>query len=156
MDLFEWVLKTLKKRGYVEKKLAADTEFAPSKQRKVVNVLGKEMSSEEEACMNMRVRKTPEELALMRRAYNYFNQMHAFSRDRLLRHGTDLTDYDIANAATKYGTDLVLADIKRDGAPHTAVGIEIEVGCRTGRSTAYPHPNQFSAQQGRAGSGIAD
>ena len=154
--MFEWVLKALKKRGYVEKKLAADTEFAPSKQRKVVNVLGKEMSSEEEACMNMRVRKTPEELALMRRAYNYFNQMHAFSRDRLLRHGTDLTDYDIASVATKYGTDLVLAHIKRDGAPHTAVGIEIEVGCRTRRSTAYPDPNQFSAQQGRAGSGIAD
>lgn len=143
VDLFEWLLKALKKRGYADKKLAADTEFAPSKQRKVVNVLGKEMASEEEACMNMRVRKTPEELALMRRAYNYFNQMHAFARDTLLQHGTDLTDYDIASAATKYGTDLVLADIKRDGGPHTAVGIEIEVGCRTGRSTAYPHPNQF-------------
>src|SRR5262249_18420901 len=92
---------------------------------------------------NMRVRKTPEELALMRRAYNYFNQMHAFARDTLLQHGTDLIDYDIASAATKYGTDLVLADIKRDGGPHIAVGIEIEVGCCTGRSMAYPHLNQF-------------
>src|SRR2546430_17643290 len=69
--------------------------------------------------------------------------MHAFARDMLLEHGTDLTDYDIASAATKYGADLVMADIKRDGAPHTAVGIEIEVACRVGRSTAYPHPNQF-------------
>src|SRR6266849_2829388 len=143
VDLFEWMLKALKKRGCAGQKLAADAEFPPSVQKKVVNVLGKEMISAEETCMGMRMRKTPEELALMRRAYNYFNQMHAFARDMLLQHGTDLTDYDIASAATKYGTDLVMADIKRDGAPHTAVGIEIDIGCRVGRSTAYPHPNQF-------------
>lgn len=143
VDLFEWMLKALKKRGCAGQKLAVDTEFPPSAQKKVVNVLGKEMTSAEETCMGMRMRKTPEELALMRRSYSYFNQLHAFARDMLLQHGTDLTDYDIASAATKYGTDLIMADIKRDGAPHTAVGIEIELGCRTGRSTAYPHPNQF-------------
>jgi Xaa-Pro aminopeptidase len=143
VDLAEWVFKALKKRGYAEKNLAADVEFTPSMQRKVVSVLGREMGSAEDACMNMRVHKTAEELALSRRAYNYFNQMHAFARDMLLQHGTDLTDYDIASAATKHGTDLVMADIKRDGAPHTAVGIEIDIGCRVGRSTAYPHPNQF-------------
>ena len=147
VDLSEWMLKALKKRGQAGKTLAADTEFRPSMQKKVVNVLGKEMASFEEPCMNMRVHKTPEELALMRRAYNYFNQMHAYARDLLLEHGTDLTDFDIASAATKYGTDLVMADIKRDGAPHTAVGITIEVGCRTGRSTASPHPNQFQHQK---------
>src|SRR5256884_290132 len=106
VDLFEWMLKALKKRGYADQKLAADVEFTPSAQRKVLNVLGKEMSSAEETCMKMRMKKTPEELALTRRAYNYFNQMHAFARDMLLEHGTDLTDYDIASAATKYGTDL--------------------------------------------------
>src|SRR6267143_71741 len=115
VDLFDWMLKSLKKRGYADKKLAADAELSPSAQKKVVNVLGKEMASQEEVCMNMRVRKTPEELALTRRAYNYFNQMHAFARDMLLQHGTVLTTIDI----------------------------DIEVGCRTGRSTAYPHPNQF-------------
>ncbi len=143
VDLNEWVFKALKKRGFAEKNLVADTELTPSVQRKVVAVLGREMGSAGDACMNMRVHKTPEEQALTRRAYNYFNQMHAFARDMLLQHGTDLTDYDIAAAATKYGTDLVMADIKRDGAPHTAVGIEIDIGCRVGRSTAYPHPNQF-------------
>ena len=136
VDLSEWVFKALKKRGYAEKYLVADTEFTPSTQRKAVAVLGREIGSAEDACMNMRVHKTPEEQALTRRAYNYFNQMHAYARDMLLQHGTDLTDYDIAAAATKYGVDLVMADIKRDGAPHTAVGIEIEVGCRVGRSTA--------------------
>ena len=143
VDLFEWVLKGLKKRGYADKKLVADVELKPSSQRKVVSVLGREMGSAEDSCMNFRIHKTSEEIALTRRAYNYFNQMHAFARDLLLQHGTDLTDFDIASAATKYGTDLVMADIRRDGAPHTAVGIEIEVGCRVGRSTAYPHPNQF-------------
>src|ERR1700687_3287303 len=143
VDLNEWVFKALKKRGFADKNLVADTELTPSVQRTVVSVLGREMGSAGDACMNMRVHKTPEEQALTRRAYNYFNQMHAFARDMLLQHGTDLTDYDIGSAATKYGTDLIMADIKRDGAPHTAVGIEIEVGCRVGRSTAYPHPNQF-------------
>ena len=143
VDLFEWVLKGLKKRGYGDKKLVADIELKPSAQRKVVDVLGREMGSAEDYCMAMRVHKTPEELVLTRRAYNYFNQMHAHARDLLLQHGTDWTDYDIASAATKYGTDLVMADIKRDGAPHTAVGIEIEIGCRVGKGTAYPHPNQF-------------
>jgi Xaa-Pro aminopeptidase len=143
VDLAEWTFKALKKRGYGEKKLVADVELTPSVQRKVVAILGREMGSAEDECMNMRVHKTSEEQALTRRAYNYFNQMHAFARDMLLQHGTDVTDFDIASAATKYGVDLVMADIKRDGAPHTAVGIEIEVGCRVGRSTAYPHPNQF-------------
>ena len=143
VDLTDWMLKALKKRGYADKKLAADTELVPSMQRKVVSVLGKEMGNVGEMCMDFRMRKTAEELALTRRAYNYFNQMHAYARDMLLEHGTSLTDYDIGAATTKYGTDLVLADIKRDGMPHTAVGISIGVACRVGPSTASPHPNQF-------------
>jgi Xaa-Pro aminopeptidase len=143
VDLQNWMLRALKKRGYADKKLAADAELHPGMQKKVVNVLGKEMASAEDACLGMRMRKTPEEIALTRRAYNYFNQMHAFARDMLLQHGTDLTDYDIGSATTKYGTDLVMADIKHDGAPHTAVGMTISVACRCGRSTASPHPNQF-------------
>src|SRR5215470_2805686 len=143
VDLNEFVFKGLKKRGFANKNLVADIEFAPSMQRKAVAALGKEIGDAGDICMNMRVHKTAEEQALTRRAYNYFNQMHAYARDMLLQHGTDQTDYDIGAASTKYGADLVMADIKRDGAPHTAVGIEIEVGCRAGRSTAYPHPNQF-------------
>jgi methionine aminopeptidase len=36
-----------------------------------------------------------------------------------------------------------MKDIERDGHPHTAVGISIGIGCRTGVGNAYPHPNQF-------------
>jgi len=143
VDLTDWMLKALKKRGYADKKLAADTELVPSMQRKVVNVLGKEMANGGDYCMDMRTRKTPEELTLMRRSYNYFNQMHAYARDFLLEHGTSVTDYDIGSAATKCGVDLIMADIKRDGGPHTAVGITVNVACRVGPSTASPHPNQF-------------
>jgi len=143
VDLTEWMLKGLKRRGFAGKSLAADAELVPSMQKKVVNILGKEMAAAGDTCMYFRMRKTPEELALMRRAYNYFNQMHAHARDMLLEHGTDLTDYDIGSAATKFGTDLILRDIKHDGAPHTAVGITIQVACRVGQSTASPHPNQF-------------
>ena len=143
VDLFEWALKGLKRREYAGKKLAADVELRPSAQSKVAATLGGEMVSAAEHCTNMRRVKTPEEQALWRRAYNYFNQAHAYARDLLLQHGTDLTDYDISTAATKFGTDLIMADIKRDGRPHTAVGIRFSVNCRVGRGTAYPHPNQF-------------
>jgi Xaa-Pro aminopeptidase len=154
VDLFEWVLQGLRKRGFAGKKLAADRELTPSAQRKVVRVLGKEMGSAEEHCMGMRMRKTPEELALWRRAYTYFNQAHAFARDLLLERGTDLTDFEIGSAATKYATDLVLADIQRDGGPHTAVGISVNINCRTGRATSYPHPNQFHHNKVRKGDAL--
>jgi Xaa-Pro dipeptidase len=59
VDLNEWVFKALKKRGFAEKNLVADTELTPSVQRKAVAVLGREMGSAGDACMNMRVHKTP-------------------------------------------------------------------------------------------------
>jgi Xaa-Pro dipeptidase len=154
VDLFEWVLQGLRKRGFNGKKLAADHELTPSRQRQVVKVLGKEMASADDHCIAMRMRKTPEELALCRRAYNYFNQIHAFARELLLERGTDLTDFELGIAATRYGIDLVMADIKRDEAPHTAVGISLEVSCRTGKGTGYPHPNQFHHNPVRRGDAL--
>ncbi|MEX2315846.1 MAG: M24 family metallopeptidase [Pirellulales bacterium] len=143
VDLFEWVMKGLKKRGFAGKKLAVDKELVPSEQAKVVNVLRQPMGNFGPPCLDMRIRKTPEELALIRRTYTYFNRIHAFARDLLLEKGTDLNDFDISSAANKYGTDLILGDLKKDGGPHTAVGVTVNVACRTGRATAYPHPNQF-------------
>jgi Xaa-Pro dipeptidase len=143
LDLWRWALEGLKRRGFAAKKLAADKELVPSAQQTVVQVLGKPMNSVADDCMHLRQRKTPEELALTRRAYGYFDRIHAFARDLLMTRGTDLTDFEIANAAQKFGTDLIMADIKRDGAPHSAVGIEVDISCRVGQATGYPHPNQF-------------
>ncbi len=142
-DLWRWALTGLKKRGFAGKTLAADKELVPSAQATVVDVLGKPMAAAASDCMFLRERKTPEELALTRRAYAYFDRIHAFARDLLLTHGTDLTDFDVASAATKFGTDLIMADIKHDGRPHTAVGIQVDIECRVGQATGYPHPNQF-------------
>ena len=46
-------------------------------------------------------------------------------------------------AANEWGMDMIMKDIKRDGRPHTAVGINVGISVRTGVGTAYPHPNQL-------------
>ena len=97
----------------------------------------------DEICIGMRRVKTPEEIALIQRSYEYFSQVHAWTRDYILERGTDATDFEVATAAREYGVDLIMKDIKRDGHPHTAVGINVSIGCRTGPGTGYPHPNQF-------------
>jgi Xaa-Pro aminopeptidase len=145
VDLFEWMLKGLKKRGYEGKRIAVDRELSRRQADTAGKVFLKETKFESiaEHCEKMRMVKTPEELALWRRAYRVFDQTHAFARDLLLEKGTDLTDYELGIATEEFGTNLLLKGIKRDGAPHTAVGIQLGVGVRAGKGTAYPHPNQF-------------
>jgi hypothetical protein len=65
------------------------------------------------------------------------------SRPRTSADGTDLTDYEIGAATTKFGVDMIMADIKHDGTPNTTVGITVDVTCRAGKITGYPRPNQF-------------
>jgi len=145
VDLQEWVLRNLKKRGYDGKRIAVDREPSSRLLQTAAKVFQKETKFESVAdrCERMRMVKTPEELALWRRAYRVFDETHAFARDLLLEKGTDLTDYELGMAATEFGTNALMRGIKRDGAPHTAVGIEMDVSVRVGRGTGYPHPNQF-------------
>ena len=144
VDLFEWLLQGLKKRGYGEKTIGFDSEFTPSTMKKFVKILPKarvvDISS---TCLRMRVIKTREEIALTQRAMDYFAKIHVFGRDYILQRGTEATDFEVRQACISYGTDLIMKDIKRDRGPHNAVGIRIGIGCRTGKGTAYPHPNQF-------------
>lgn len=142
-DLWRFVLEGVAKRGFKGKKLACDKELVPSLQQTVVDVIKTPMGSAAADCMYLRMRKTPEELALTRRAYTYFDRIHAFARDLVMTHGTDLTDWDVGHEAEKFGTEMILKDIKRDGKPHTAVGIDIGIHCRVGQANGYPHPNQF-------------
>jgi len=145
VDLFEWVLKGLKKRGYDGKRIATDRELSPSKLATAAKVFLKETKFESIAdrCEKMRMVKSPEELALWRRAYRVFDETHAFARDLLLAKGTDLTDYELGMAAAEFGMGRLMAGIQRDGRPHTAVGIQMDIGVRCGVGTAYPHPNQM-------------
>jgi Xaa-Pro aminopeptidase len=145
VNLYEWMLKGLKKRGYDGKRIATDRDLNSRQRESAAKIFLKstEFNSISDRCEKMRMVKTPEELALWRRAYRVFDETHAFARDLLLAKGTALTDYELGHAAEEFGTNLLMKGIQRDGTPHTAVGIELGVGVRVGRGTGYPHPNQF-------------
>ncbi len=155
VDLIEWQLKGIARRGYGGGRIGlsqSPTVGAMARMREVLPDATFEDVSD--VCVQMRRVKTPEEIALSQRAYDYFSQIHAWTRDYILKHGTDLTDFKIRTAATEYGTDLIMRDIKRDGHPHSAVGIRIRIGCRTGIGTAYPHPNQFHHNKVKRGDSL--
>ena len=155
VDLFVWMLEGLKKRGYGEKTFGFDSEFTPSKMKRALGVLPKAKFVDiGPICIGMRMVKTPDEIALVQRAMDYFARIHAFGRDYILKRGTDATDYEIGMAVQEYGTNLILADVKRDGRPHNAVGIRVGIGCRTGVGTAYPHPNQFHHNKVKKGDSL--
>ena len=89
VDPFEWVMRGLKKRGIEGKRIAVDRELSV-RQRQVTGrlfVKDTKFESVAERCESMRMVKTPEELALWRRAYRVFDETHAFARDFLPRRG---------------------------------------------------------------------
>ncbi len=144
VDLTRWMWVGIRKRGFAEKTIGLDATFDDKYREAVADVAPKAaLRKVDEICMKMRMVKTPEEIALTQRAMNYWSRMHAFARDSILERGTDAVDYEIAQATMAYGADLIMKEIKRDGRPHSAVGIEIDVGVRSGVGTAFPHPNQF-------------
>jgi Xaa-Pro dipeptidase len=144
VDLLAWMLKEIGKRGFADGKIGLDQQPTVKESRHLNEVLPKaQFEPVDELCMRMRMVKTPEEIALTQRAMNYFSKIHAFARDYLLERGTDITDWQLGHAATQYGVEQIMKDVKTDGRPHRAVGVEVQIECRTGRATAYPHPNQF-------------
>ena len=55
---------------------------------------------------------TPEEMALTQRAMNYGALAHAFARDTLIQHGTDLTDWQLRCETERFVMDTMMDDIK--------------------------------------------
>ncbi|MBI4543579.1 MAG: M24 family metallopeptidase [Gemmatimonadetes bacterium] len=92
----------------------------------------------------MRHRMVKDELEnrLTQRAMDYWSEIHAFARNYLLERGPGVMDFEVANAARLWGMQLIMKDIPQQGLPHEAVGIDVGISCRSGRATAYPHPNQ--------------
>ena len=155
VDLLEWQLNGIAKRGYGDKKIGLSQSPTVNAMQNMADTLPDATFEDVSTiCMNIRRVKTAEEIALSQRAYNYFSQIHAWTRDYILQHGTDLTDFGIGMAATEYGTNLIMEDIKRDGRAHSAVGIRIGIGCRTGVGNAYPHPNQFHHNKVKRGDSL--
>ena len=145
IDLWEWVLGRLAERGLRGQVIGLDRELTPSAQRTFDRLLpGSRAVDVGDLCLQMQIIKTPEEIALTQRAYRYFDRVHAFARDYILEHGTSTTDYQVGQALASYGINLMMRDVKRDGKPHSAVGMDVTGNyVRTGVATAYPHPNQF-------------
>lgn len=144
VDLFVFMLEGLKEHGVQGTKIGLDGELYPSQLAKAAKILpGIEFVDVSEILMDMREVKTSEELALWRRAYLYFDRAHAFARDYILTHGTDITDHEVAVATELWINDLLYADLDlADGALHHGVRSGVGIGCRAGRVTGYPHPNQ--------------
>jgi len=144
VNLLEWIMEGVKKRGFARDTIGLDFEPTPSQMKTMRKVLPyAKFVTISDDCIKMRMVKTPEEIALIQRAYRYFDKIHAYARDYILTRGTDATDFEVANAAEKYGIDLIMKDVPHNGKPHNAVGISVGISCRTGVATAYPHPNQF-------------
>jgi Xaa-Pro dipeptidase len=149
VDLFEWMLEGLKKRGLGGAIIGTDWTLSDGQVASVKKVLpGARFVNIQGDCLAMQQVKTPEELALIQRAYAYFDRIHAFARDYILERGTDLTDFELGQALQAFGIELLMKDVKRDGRPHTAVGIDVTSQyVRAGVASAYPHPNQFFHQK---------
>src|SRR5262245_38856811 len=144
VDVFELLLRGIREKGVQGNRVAIDGELYPSESEKTKRVLpGVEFVNVSDVLMKMRIVKTPEELALWRRAYVYFDRAHCFARDYILTHGTDVTDLEVAKATELWANDLLLSEIDlAGGVPHHGVGTSIGIGVRVGPLTAYPHPNQ--------------
>jgi Xaa-Pro aminopeptidase len=145
VDLFEWLLERLANRGLAGQRIAVDRGLTDQERGKAARLLpGAEFLDVGATCHQMQVIKTPEEIALLQRAYRYFDKIHAFARDYILERGTDLTDFELGQALQAYGIGLLMNDVGTDGRPHSAVGIEVTSNyVRAGVASAYPHPNQF-------------
>ena len=145
VDLFEWLLKHLKEKGFEGKKIATDMNLSANQllqlnkylpKTKFINISG--------VCEKMRIIKTKEEIALTQRVYRYFDKIHSFARDYILENGTNTNDFEIGQALKSYGINLLMKDLSFDGKPHSAVGVLVTSEyVRAGISTAYPHPNQL-------------
>lgn len=145
VDLFEWMLEGLKKRGLAGGTIGVDWTLSETQLTTVRKVIpGTRFVNIQGDCLAMQEVKTPEELRLIQRAFHYFDRVHAFARDYILERGTDLSDFELGQALQAYGIELLMNDIQRDGKPHSAVGIDVTSHyVRAGIASAYPHPNQF-------------
>lgn len=144
-DLFEWLLEGLVKKGLAGKTIGTDFTPSPAQLALANKILpGTQFVNISDDCLQMKIIKTKEEIALFQRTYRYFDKVHAFARDFILEHGTNTTDFEIGQALQLYAIQMLMKDVKYDGKPHSAVGIDSTSHyVRTGICTAYPHPNQY-------------
>jgi len=144
VDLLTFMLEGIKQHGVQGGRIGVDGELYPSEIEKARKVLpAVEWVNVKDVLLKMRQVKTVEELALWRRAYVYFDRAHAFARDYILTHGTDITDYEVKVATELWINSQLWADLDlAGGQAHHGVSSNVGIGVRAGPVTAYPHPNQ--------------
>lgn len=84
VDLWEWVLLGLAKRGFAEKTIGIDAELTPSKRATFARILpGARLLDVGDIGLRMRMIKANEEIALLQRAYPYL----ALGDDTVIQEG---------------------------------------------------------------------
>jgi Xaa-Pro dipeptidase len=144
VDLFQMLLEGIKAKGVQGNKIGIDGKLYADELATAKKILPKiTFVDVSDALLEMREVKTPEELALTRRAYTYFDRAHAYARDYILTYGTDVTDYEVGVASTFWINNQLYSDLDlANGAPHHGVQSSVGIDCRVGRLCAFPHPNQ--------------
>jgi len=144
VDLFADLLDGVKSKGVQGGKLGFDGELYPSELAKVQTILpGVEVVNIAPVIRDLRIVKTPEELALYSRSYLYNDRAQAFARDYLLTYGTDVTDLELEAVTQLWITDDLYGAIDLGGGrPNLATGTRASVKIRTGRNTGVSAPNQ--------------
>ena len=100
VDLWKWMASGLNKRGFSAKKIGLDWDAPESTLRKLKEVLPQAtFRAAPDITMQMRIIKSPEEVALTQRAIDYSDQMLEFCRKYVLERGTTATDFDVRHAA---------------------------------------------------------
>jgi len=154
-DLFQWMLEGVKKLGVPGDRIAIDStgfdprEDANPRQQVFSKVFpGKQLVPIGGTLYEWQLVKDDHEIALVQKALDIDTELQIHCRAFILAHGTDLTDFAVRQEAERFGTELVmhtlgLARQLEDGMPHKGVQLAINLSCRAGMNTAWPHPNQF-------------
>jgi Xaa-Pro aminopeptidase len=145
-DTWDWLFRRMAERGLAGAQaspLVVDVDLAPAAADAAGRRLGAVPRSVAGDALALRMVKTPDELALWAKAYDYFDDVHVRARDRLLAREPDLTDSRLRLELAGAVLDRIMADYGPDRSPHGPVGITVDLAwVRAGAVTGYPHPNQ--------------
>ena len=155
VDLSGWMLQGVAKRGFGEAKLGVDRDMTPKTLKRWQGHLPKaEFVELGDLVLQMRMRKTPEEVALIQVAIDYHDKALQFARDLIVKRGPGIGNWEVRQQTAAYVEDLVFKDLTVTGKPNVGVGIRLGLTCRSGIATAYPHPNMFYHQVIKAGDAV--
>lgn len=144
VDLFQFLLDGIREKGVQGGKLGIDGELYPSELRKLAATFPNlEIVNIAPAIRDLRIVKTPEELALYSRSYIYNDRAQAFIRDYLLTYGSDVTDLELESATQLWLSDVLYTELNLGGGEvNLGAATRASVRVRTGRANGSPHPNQ--------------